>query len=234
MSGMIKNTLVVSIVATTASLAQAKMPMFHVGGGVGYGFAKTGATRDLKRPNIKPMSQRIKTDGTIGQLNIGADYFADNGFYTGMQLSGFLSDISGSKKSSTLIAPGGAQMPLLNKRSIKMRNGVQLDARFGKKMGDFVPHLILGMAVAKWKASSVDVVPRLNVNEKMPRSKNCFGFVLGGAVDYNLTDRFFVRGEYQYTWYKKLTINKPTQSPGQTTFKPRTSIAMLSVGWRFG
>ena len=234
MSSLIKTTLCVSVIATTASLAHAKMPMFHIGAGVGYSSAKTIFKRNLNIPNTKNESKSIKTDGTLGQLNIGADYFADNGIYTGLQLSGFLSDISGSKQLKTPLVLGGRQALLANKNSIKMKKGFQLDARLGKKVCNFVPHLIVGMAVANWKATSTYAVQNTTVNRKFSHSKNCPGMVVGAGVDYNLTERFFVRAEYQYTWYKKLTIHETNQNRSVTTFKPRTSLAMISAGWRFG
>jgi opacity protein-like surface antigen len=243
MTKFMKHSLALSVLALTASSAQANMPTFNVGIGAGYNSSKVGIKKNytLDNPTLAiGNTPKVAVEGPLGQIHLGANRLTNNGWLFGLQLSGSWAKIDGRDKAAAVEDYSLLYVPYSHRTSLKMKNAVQLDVRLGKKIGDFIPHLILGTSFAQWKASSVLVgqlpPPPVALKFSAPRSKRCAGLVLGAGVDYNLTERFFIRGEYQYTWYKKFTVkqNQNNQSQFNVEVKPRTNIAMLSVGWRFG
>lgn len=107
----------------------------------------------------------------------------------------------------------------------KLKWGGAARLRVGYAMGRWMPYLAGGAAFAKGEITELYNGRVLQRNEM-----DLTGWTLGGGVDYALTDKVIVRGEYRYTDFGDFSIERGLQSgAGNVT----ASDLRLGIAYKF-
>jgi outer membrane immunogenic protein len=196
--------------SSRAPAAPPPLPIFswtglYVGGQVGYGFGNDTATPAGFAPN------GIKPSGVLGGAHIGYVYQTGSSLVVGLEGS-----IDGSSVSSTSAAFLGSytvKSPVQG--SIRGRAGFAVDRALFYATG--------GVAFATFNDSYAT---------GDSASATRAGYTVGGGVEYAISDRWSVRGEYRFSSFGTFTDTLPNALTA-VTHKDNQSRAEVGFSYKF-
>jgi outer membrane immunogenic protein len=149
-------------------------------GDVDWSGAYGGLLAGYGRMNVQTTSPDLEADGAMGGIYTGRN------FQFGNVVVGFDSSLALSNFEDTGLQPGSA-VP------VEFRNYIQGDARgrLGYAMGDFLPFVAGGISWTRSEQKEEDGQPQRGRIADML-------WTVGAGVDYRVSDRISVRGEYLY------------------------------------
>ena len=177
----------------------------YMGGQVGYGFGNDTATLTGFAPN------GIKPSGVLGGVHIGYVYQTGSSLVVGLEGS-----VDGSSVSSTSAAFLGSytvKSPI--EGSIRGRAGFAVDRALFYATG--------GVAFATFNDSYA-------TGDSASASRA--GYTVGGGVEYAISDRWSVRGEYRFSNYGAFTDALPNAS-ATVAHKDNQSRAEVGFSYKF-
>lgn len=227
-------TMTSALVCTAATLSAHTLPMFYVGGKIGYG--KAGGSFKASNPADGELAGGGKADNFYGNslsggINFGFGYFIDcnKTFYLGLEGIADYSRMEAKREADTNIG-GDIQNGITNrlKRTYTLGAAVKAGAVLNQAV---MPYLKIGVVASKWKLNSKynNQNPVSVTKDCASTSKHLAGLLLGVGVDIPVTDCVDVGMEVTYTKYRKLKLthqysNNPADvlnvkvSPSSTEF----------------
>jgi outer membrane immunogenic protein len=191
----------------------------YVGGFAGYKTGKvhhaTAATPDFADYNAK---------GGLGGLDVGCNY------QTGIFVLGVEGDIAwlGVK------GDGNAPNPAFTLQAKETWLGT-LRARAGVAFDRWLPYVTGGFALANWKQS--ETAPAGAAVLTMEQSKVLSGLVIGGGLEYAVTNNWLMKGEFLYINYGTNSFFDPatacTGCSAPQDIKHNNYIYKIGVNYKF-
>ncbi|MDR3463046.1 MAG: porin family protein [Beijerinckiaceae bacterium] len=176
-----------------------------VGGQLAYGFGNDNATPRGVAPT------RMEPRGLVGGAHIGYAYQADRNLVVGLEGS-----IDGSNVgSSTPTFLGSYTVKLPIQGSIRGRAGFTVDRALFYASG--------GVAFATFRDS-------FSMGDSVSASRA--GLTVGGGVEYAVSDRWSVRGEYRFSNFGTFT-NMLANAPNTVAHKDNQSRAEIGFSCKF-
>lgn len=190
--------------------APTSLPIFswtglYVGGQLGYGFGNDTATPTGIAPN------GIKPSGVLGGGHIGYAYQTGGNFVVGLE--GSIDGSSASSSSPAFLGSYSVKSPIQG--SIRGRAGFAVDRALFYATG--------GVAFATFNDSYAT---------GDSSSANRAGFTVGGGVEYAISDRWSVRGEYRFSNFRTFT-DMLANAPTSVGHKDNQSRAEIGFSYKF-
>jgi opacity protein-like surface antigen len=214
-----------------AEAARKSLKGFSVGVQLGYilqnsKYKQNFLPRNVVVQNVK-LSKSFSGDGVIGGINISYGEIVSKYMFLGYEIKGDLSGLSGSHSE------GNSNAAPRIRTNLKMKKSVGTAVRVGVLDAAVLPYFRAGVLISEW--TSKTYITNSTTPGGGSKKKWIPGLELGLGVEYPLTYKVAISGEFSHAEYGKfhyIASSGVTPRYMKASFRPRTNAFMFRVRYR--
>lgn len=214
-----------------AEAARKSLKGFSVGVQLGYILQNSKYTQNFLPRNVVLQNLKVKKsfsgDGFIGGINLSYGEIISRYMFLGYEVKGDFSSLSGKHRE------GNSNAAPRISTNLKMKYSIGAAARVGALDCAVLPYFKLGALISEW--SSTTSIMNSTTPGGGSKKKWLPGLELGLGVEYPLTYKVAISGEFSHAEYTKLSyISSSGVTPRymKASFRPRTNGFMFRIRYR--